>query len=480
MMRRYSVAILLYLGAVVPASAVIPVASDGVITPARYFDLHGKTLRFTPSRRGYVLATSKAKSPDELGTRLGWPDFSHARSWSWRRPIPFGFPFGGSTWREVFVNSAGNLTFGRPEAELYQERETWPDGTMQALAGALNNRAAAGQEKMICAFWGLYAPDDSKSSVFVRENAREFVVTWQVERYLFFGEGYRSLGPNFFQARLTPDGAIEFRYHRITEKDGIVGLFFGGVEAKRLDTLVAAEEASDPRIKIRAVEAALSGTTLRFTFLMYAPIMTSVPEHRLWYYVLLKGGARTCEIGVEVGRSARAYQLGECKGIPAFRVEGNRLDFYASVFDTASVLANPARWQAEVLWERKPNLAIRHRAGDHPLNLPPGAFQTSRLSVTRGYREGNVGEVFHYPQVAKSLFPQLRYIYQRFEPQDDFAVVLTDFRIDDLHNHQGGLSGFNLPIQGIGDRLARVNNGAAVLGSTKLQLATGPVSLAGC
>jgi hypothetical protein len=140
---------------------VIPVAADGVIAPARYFDLHGKTLRFTPSRRGYVLAASKAKSPGDLGTRLGWPDFRRApkypRSWSWRRSIPFGFPFEGSTWREVFVNSAGNLTFGRPEAELYQERETWPDGTMQALAGALNNRAAAGQEKMICALWGLYA-----------------------------------------------------------------------------------------------------------------------------------------------------------------------------------------------------------------------------------------------------------------------------------------------------------------------------------
>ena len=58
MMRRYSVAILLCLGAVVPASAVIPVAADGVIAPARYFDLHVKTLRFTPSRRGYVLAAS--------------------------------------------------------------------------------------------------------------------------------------------------------------------------------------------------------------------------------------------------------------------------------------------------------------------------------------------------------------------------------------------------------------------------------------
>jgi hypothetical protein len=103
MMRRYGIAMLLYLGAAIPPSAVIPVAADGVIAPARYFDLHGKTLRFTPSRRGYVLAASKVRSPGDLGIRLGRPDFPHEpkyrRSWSWRRSIPFGFPFGGSTWR---------------------------------------------------------------------------------------------------------------------------------------------------------------------------------------------------------------------------------------------------------------------------------------------------------------------------------------------------------------------------------------------
>jgi hypothetical protein len=71
-MRRYSVAILLCLGAVVPASAVIPVAADGVIAPARYFDLHSKTLRFTPSRRGYVLAASLGLNRTQaVGTTLG-------------------------------------------------------------------------------------------------------------------------------------------------------------------------------------------------------------------------------------------------------------------------------------------------------------------------------------------------------------------------------------------------------------------------
>ena len=53
-----------------PVGAVIPVAADGLITPAHYFDLQGKTLRFTPSRKGYLVAMSKAIALGDLGTKL--------------------------------------------------------------------------------------------------------------------------------------------------------------------------------------------------------------------------------------------------------------------------------------------------------------------------------------------------------------------------------------------------------------------------
>jgi hypothetical protein len=265
-------ATILFLAITLPAAAVIPLAADGLITPAHYFDLQGKTVRFTPSREGYIVATSKAKALGDLGTKLGRPDYPSIRSLGWRVPLPFEFPYAGVARHDVFVNSAGNLTFDRPEAYLYPERNTWPAGTVESVAGSLNDRASAGQEKMISVLWGLYAPDATKSGIFVRRAADEFVVTWQVERYIWFGEAYRPLGPNVFQARLQPDGAIEFTYQQVAEKDGIVGLFYGASEGVEFATLKPAspalENAPDPRLAIRSVTASLSGRTLRFTFQM--------------------------------------------------------------------------------------------------------------------------------------------------------------------------------------------------------------------
>jgi hypothetical protein len=123
-----------------------------VIQPAHYFDLEGRALNFKPERRGYSVSTAPAKPVAGMpGELLGKADYQFIRSWGYRKALPFSFPFSGKIWREVFINGAGNLTFGRPEAENYPERDTWPDATMQSVGGSINNRAAAGQELMICA-----------------------------------------------------------------------------------------------------------------------------------------------------------------------------------------------------------------------------------------------------------------------------------------------------------------------------------------
>ncbi len=317
----------------IPAAAVIPVDADGLISPAHYFDLQGKTIRFTPSRQGYVVTTSKAKPVGSLGTKLGRPDYPSIRSRGWWFSLPFEFPYGSRLWSQVFVNSAGNLTFERPEAQLYAERDTWPAGTMQSVAGSLNDRAAAGQEEMICAFWGLNSPDAEKSQIFVQRSATEFVVTWQVQRYIWFGEAYQPLGPNVFQARLLPGGVIEFSYQQISEKDGIVGLFYGGSEGPQPEILRPdAREAPDPRLQIRSVSASLAGQTLRFTFQMADAVAASVPEGKMWYRVFLNRGSHSCEIGFEVVHSSRPYLLRECVGVPGFRVDGDRHELLITTF----------------------------------------------------------------------------------------------------------------------------------------------------
>src|ERR1700689_1196494 len=120
------------------ASAVVPISAGPVIQPGHYFDLEGRTLNFTPSPRGYSVSSSGARPVGAPGELLGKADYQFIRSWGYRRPLPFPFRFGGKLWREIFINGAGNLTFGRPEAGLYPERDTWPDATMQSVGGSIN------------------------------------------------------------------------------------------------------------------------------------------------------------------------------------------------------------------------------------------------------------------------------------------------------------------------------------------------------
>ena len=207
------------------ASAVIPISADPVIQPGHYFDLQGTELNFRPERRGYSVSSSQAKPVTAVpGELLGKADYQFIRSWGYRKALPFPFPFGGKIWREVFINGAGNLSFGRPEAELYPERDTWPDATMQS----------------VCALWAINAPQEEKTQMYFRQSAKEFVVTWNTERYQWFGEAYLPLGRNVFQARLIPDGSIELSYQKVSEKDGIVGVFPGGFYGKPIGTLNAA------------------------------------------------------------------------------------------------------------------------------------------------------------------------------------------------------------------------------------------------
>jgi hypothetical protein len=71
----------------------------------------------------------------------------------------------------------------------------------------------------------------------------------------------------------------------------------------------------------------------------------------------------------------------------------------------------------------------------------------------------------------------LHYIYQRAPPQDDIVAIVTDFRIDDLHNHQGALASYGYAVKGIGAGLTELADAFSVTGSRKLQAVTGPAYL---
>ena len=440
------------------ASAVIPISADPVIQPAHYFDLEGTTLNFRPERRGYLVSPSSAKPVAAVpGELLGKPDYQFIRSWGYRKPLPFPFPFGGKIWREVFINSAGNVTFGRPEAELYPERDTWPDGTMQSVGGSINDRAAAGQELMICALWAINAPLEEKTQMYFRQSAKEFAITWKTERYQWFGEGYRPLGQNVFQARLSPDGAIQLSYQKVSEKDGIVGVFPGGFYGRPIATLNGG-----------FVEASLADGTLRFSF---------AREKAQHYRVIFSNEANTCEIGADLGSSPKPWFGRQCTGNPGYRIDDQRIELFATTFELQNVLKPGVPWAS---WpassgddpERDGHVSVD--TVPFPLSAP---VAQAKLSTMKVYREGNIFEVFHYPHVSKNPYPLLRYIYQQVPPQDDFVAIFADFRIDDLHNHQGTRTPYGYPVKGIGEGLTRPEDTFPISGSRKLQAVTGPAYL---
>jgi hypothetical protein len=447
-----AVALLLWFAPRAPA--VVPIAADPLIQPAHYFDLGGKALRFRPVRSGYEVSVAKAGKPGPPGERLGYADYQFLRSWGYRKTLPFPFPFGGQVWHEVFVNGAGNLTFGKAEAELFPERDTWPDGTMQTVGGAINARAAAGREKIICALWADYDPHEDKTNIYVRQSAKEFVVTWKAQRVYWFGEGYQPLGPNTFEARLTPDGSIALTYYEVSEKDGIVGVFPGGFFGRPLASLDDG-----------ATEASVAGSTLRFSFAAGKPLAAG--ENRR-YSIALNQGLTTCEIGVETKDSV-PYFAQQCRGYPGYRMAEGRVELYVTTFDLWNVLRPGVRWLADVNGKSM-ELEPFPYSGD-------AAAQPYRLSALHGYREGNICEVFHYPHVSKQPFPLIRYIYSRVPAEDDFAAILTDFRIDDLYNAQGTRTGFAPAVQGIGEEPKQSYDASEAAGSTKLQAVTGPVYL---
>jgi hypothetical protein len=438
------------------ASAVTPISAGPIIQPAHFFDLEGTSLHFRPERRGYSVSPSPAKPVAAVpGELLGKADYQFIRSWGYRKALPFPFPFGGKMWREIFINGAGNLTFGRPEAEFYPERDTWPDASMQSVGGSINNRAAAGQELMICALWAINAPQEDKTQMYLRQSAKEFVVTWKTERYQWFGEGYRPLGRNVFQARLTPDGAIEFSYSKISEKDGIVGIFSGGFYGKPLTPF-----------NNGFVEASLADGTLRFSF------ARSKAQH---YRVILSDGTNTCEIGIDLGTSPNPWFGRQCTGHPGYRIDDRRVELFATTFELQNVLKPDVHWAS---WPATPTDDPEHDGHVDTVPFPLAApVPPAKLSAMKGYREGNIFEVFHYPHVSKNPYPLLHYIYEHAPPQDDYVAIFTDFRIDDLHNHQGTHTPYGYPVKGIGEGLTHPEDTFALSGSHQLQAVTGPAYL---
>jgi hypothetical protein len=181
---------------------LVLMTDDGsIVSEAHPFDLGTRVLVFSPAGdRGFAYWTTPG-AIEAGGERIGIGD-DVSRSYD----LSFDFPFYGQSYRRLFLNSDGNLTFGELDnASTERSLERFLSGPPRiALFFADLDPSEEGEVKV------LNAPD-------------RLVVTW--EAVPEFGHE----APNTFQVEIVRDGTIYMRYSStVNASGGIVGVAPGG------------------------------------------------------------------------------------------------------------------------------------------------------------------------------------------------------------------------------------------------------------
>ncbi len=451
-------------GASAAEDFVSVVSGEGMIDePANLFNLRGKTLRFTPTAGGGYTVENLPRGKWEATTRvLGDAEAQGPKeAKGWAVPLPFKFPFGGQAWDRVFVNRNGNISFGKPEADSWQEHNPWSDGGMCSVASAIDSRAAAGLEQMIAAFYGVYDPESSQVST--RVTADELAVTWKVTRMNW---GKMAAGPNVFQARLMRSGVIELAYSEVRESDGIVGVFTGTPVSGKVLSHWQNEGKGKGGIDVDSADIVDAGSVLKFAVTMKEDAAT---YGTLAYRCMLHHDGFGDEVSVNVKDPPHAStSLKLSPTAIGYRVEGKTVEMFLSKLCLAGCGKIEPAWNV-IGWGQA---GKNFNSGKVDTELDPKEIGNGEADFSKpqqGTYSGNVFEVFHYARVNKKSGHELKVIYQTVPATDDIALVFTDFRIDDFYGIGGGASAENFAIQGIGRGAAHPRS-TEELGSKQLQM----------
>src|ERR1017187_3544254 len=168
---------------------------DGVVDTLNQFDLDNATLTFTPAAGGtpgYRYAYS-GLGYDGSAASQGSPVIALGDDDSRQFTLPFAFPFYGATYRQVFLNSDGNLTFTAAEFA----------STIRSVG-----RMTGGPPRIAPLFDDL-DPSQPGGSVRFYADTSHVVITWvNVPEWVQSGIGTAQT----FQVRLYVDGSIQFSY----------------------------------------------------------------------------------------------------------------------------------------------------------------------------------------------------------------------------------------------------------------------------
>lgn len=190
-------------------SAGIPATITGAtceLFGVNLFDLNGRRLTFTPNGPGHDVALSNAALDSVLGADLGLPDEGTSQV---TFTGGFSFPFFGSNYTDVFVNSNGNLTFGQGDPDNF-------DPSIGDMFLPMPRIAP------------LFADLDpgSGGGIFFRQEADRAIFTWMNVPEFFFG------GSNTFQLTLFDTGAIVIDIISTTLLFPVVGIGPGDTQAE--------------------------------------------------------------------------------------------------------------------------------------------------------------------------------------------------------------------------------------------------------
>lgn len=224
---------------------------DGVVLRQNQFNLDSNTIAFMPSAASaarYRYAVSP-QGYDAAAAASGIPLAALDDDDSRQVALPFSFPFYGAAYAAVYVNSDGNLTFAAPDSA----------STLRSLG-----RMTAGPPRIAPLFDDL-DPSKTAGGVRVLSESTRVVVSWvAVPEYSAIGAGV----PETFQARLYPDGRIEFSYNGINTAiaTAVVGISPGGLKGST--TLV--DFRSDPSADYSSTVAEVFSSSLQIDIVTVA------------------------------------------------------------------------------------------------------------------------------------------------------------------------------------------------------------------
>ena len=179
--------------------------NEHIVQPKNTFDLAGQNLRFTPNDLGGydVSMPEDVEFVQAFGDILRLDDDD-----SKKVEIEFDFPFFGEEYTEVFVNSDGNLTFGKGDAA------SWARDLQRFL----------GESPRIGVLYAdLYPYGYGEATIEVKQSSGQVTITW------FNVDAFSGGGMITMQVVLFDTGVIDIVFEESQVRTGVVGVSPGGI-----------------------------------------------------------------------------------------------------------------------------------------------------------------------------------------------------------------------------------------------------------